>query len=81
MQLIKEKTNISPIVITDIQDKESREFLSNFSMGRVFNVPKSGFLSALLCVFPLQRLAYELTLAKGLNPDRPRNLAKELTTK
>jgi len=44
-------------------------------------VPKSGYLSALLCVIPLQRLAYDLTIVLGYDPDRPRNLAKELTTK
>jgi len=44
-------------------------------------VPKSGeAMSALLCVVPLQRLAYDTTIALGYNPDRPRNLAKELTT-
>jgi glucosamine--fructose-6-phosphate aminotransferase (isomerizing) len=48
---------------------------------RVFYVPKSGYLSALLCIMPLQRLAYDITIALGFDPDRPRNLAKELTTK
>jgi glucosamine--fructose-6-phosphate aminotransferase (isomerizing) len=52
-----------------------------FAEKRVFSVPKSGYMSALLCVIPLQRLAYDLTVALGYDPDRPRNLAKELTTK
>ena len=33
----------------------------------------------LLCVIPLQILAYKLSLARGLNPDMPRNLAKVVT--
>ena len=27
----------------------------------------------------LQKLAYEISIAKGLNPDKPRNLAKVVT--
>lgn len=70
-----------PIIVTDIKDKTLRDRLSKFSEGRMFIVQRSGFaLSALLCVLPLQRLAYDLTLALGYHPDRPRNLAKELTT-
>ena len=33
----------------------------------------------LLCVIPLQILAYKLSLSRGLNPDMPRNLAKVVT--
>eukprot|EP00475_Leptophrys_vorax_P020735 TRINITY_DN2845_c0_g1_i1.p1 TRINITY_DN2845_c0_g1~~TRINITY_DN2845_c0_g1_i1.p1 ORF type:complete len:694 (-),score=188.66 TRINITY_DN2845_c0_g1_i1:41-2122(-) len=39
-------------------------------------IPRNGPLTALLGIIPLQLLAYELALAKGLNPDKPRNLAK-----
>jgi len=70
-----------PIIVTDVKDKGLRERLNKFSQGRMFVVQRSGFtFSALLCVLPLQRLAYDLTLALGYHPDRPRNLAKELTT-
>ena len=69
------------IIVTDIKDKALREKLNQLSEGRIFFVQKSGIaLSALLCIIPLQRLAYELTLALGYHPDKPRNLAKELTT-
>jgi glucosamine--fructose-6-phosphate aminotransferase (isomerizing) len=30
----------------------------------------------LLCIFPLQLLAYSLSICKGINPDVPKNLAK-----
>lgn len=33
----------------------------------------------ILQVVPLQLLAYKLSIAKGINPDRPKNLAKTLT--
>ena len=81
MRKLKEKANILPIIITDVKDRPSREFFDSYADKRVFTVPRSGYLSALLCVMPLQRLAYDITVARGFDPDRPRNLAKELTTK
>ncbi len=36
-------------------------------------------LTALLSVIPLQLLAYRLSLARGIDPDFPRNLSKTLT--
>ena len=74
---------LQAIVITDCRDNATKQFLEAFCGGKefVFYVPRSGpFLSALLCVVPLQRLAYDITIALGYDPDRPRNLAKELTT-
>jgi len=71
------------IVVTDCRDSETMQFLEDFcgTEENIFRVPKSGpALSALLCVIPLQRLAYDTTIALGYDPDRPRNLAKELTT-
>jgi len=46
----------------------------------VFHVPDViEPLSPLLTVVPLQLLAYYITVAKGLDPDMPRNLAKSVT--
>ncbi len=36
-------------------------------------------LSAVTSIIPCQLLAYELAILKGINPDRPRNLAKSVT--
>ena len=84
MAKLKENgVKLLPIVITDCRDNPTMQFLDSFCGGpnHIFTVPKSGpFLSALLCVVPLQRLAYDITIALGYDPDRPRNLAKELTT-
>ena len=78
---MKQQVNFMPIIVTDIKDKALRERLSQFTEERIFFVQRSGAsLSALLCVIPLQRLAYDLTLQLGYHPDKPRNLAKELTT-
>lgn len=86
IEKIHEQAQFMPIIVTDIKDKTLRERMTAFTSGRIFFVQRSGYkydgftLSALLCVIPLQRLAYDLTLALGYHPDRPRNLAKELTT-
>lgn len=43
-------------------------------------IPRNaGDFAGLLAVFPLQLLALNVALLKGLNPDRPRNLAKSVT--
>ena len=35
----------------------------------------------LVCIVPLQLLAYHFAVARGLDPDKPRNLAKSVTVK
>jgi glucosamine--fructose-6-phosphate aminotransferase (isomerizing) len=42
-------------------------------------IPYNATFIHLLSVIPLQLLAYELSLSRGLNPDMPRNLAKVVT--
>ncbi|CAG0935665.1 glucosamine---fructose-6-phosphate aminotransferase (isomerizing) [Thermoflexales bacterium] len=43
-------------------------------------LPPSGpLLSPILAVLPLQLLSYQLSVARGCNPDFPRNLSKTLT--
>jgi len=37
------------------------------------------YITSILSVIPLQMLAYEMAIAKGNNPDQPRNLSKTLT--
>lgn len=85
MKTLKEKIpDLKSIIITDVKEKHIRDFFKAFVGGDadlIFTVPRSGYMSALLSVVPLQRLAYDMTVALGYDPDRPRNLAKELTTK
>jgi glutamine---fructose-6-phosphate transaminase (isomerizing) len=46
----------------------------------VINIPQAGpSLNSLLSVLPLQLLSYRLSLARGYDPDFPRNLSKTLT--
>jgi glucosamine--fructose-6-phosphate aminotransferase (isomerizing) len=42
-------------------------------------IPNNGPMTALLASVPLQLIAYELAVKKGINPDVPRNLAKAVT--
>jgi glucosamine--fructose-6-phosphate aminotransferase (isomerizing) len=59
------------IVITNISD---------YTNGDVnIYIPSNGILSSLISVVPLQLIAYKLSIAKGINPDKPRNLAKTVT--
>jgi glucosamine 6-phosphate synthetase-like amidotransferase/phosphosugar isomerase protein len=86
IETLKQDVDFLPIIVTDIKDQSLRDRLTTLTAGRIMYVQRSGTkydgftLSALLCVIPLQRLAYDLTMALGYHPDRPRNLAKELTT-
>jgi len=45
----------------------------------VICIPSNGPLTALLAVVPIQMIAYELSVLKGINPDKPRHLAKAVT--
>jgi len=79
-KLKSHNVKIFSVVITDCYNAE---FFTEFtgSKEQVFQVRRSGpALSALQFIIPLQRLAYDTTIALGYDPDRPRNLAKELTT-
>jgi len=43
-------------------------------------VPYNETFNDLLCVYPLQVIAYKIGIDKGINVDKPRNLAKCVTT-
>eukprot|EP00727_Mastigamoeba_balamuthi_P000643 m51a1_g10576 putative glutamine-fructose-6-phosphate transaminase (516) ;mRNA; f:100-2332 len=45
----------------------------------IVEIPTNGVLTALLAAVPIQILAYEISVLRGINPDRPRNLAKAVT--
>eukprot|EP00743_Colponemidia_sp_Colp-15_P007192 GILK01007766.1.p1 GENE.GILK01007766.1~~GILK01007766.1.p1 ORF type:complete len:710 (-),score=127.71 GILK01007766.1:231-2360(-) len=45
----------------------------------VISIPNNGPLTALLATIPLQMIAYELAIARNINPDKPRHLAKAVT--
>lgn len=45
----------------------------------VMEIPVCKPFASLLTLFPLQLVSYELARLKGINPDKPRNLAKTVT--
>ena len=61
------------IIITD------RASLADHVAHEVIEIPKDGTLAGLLATVPMQLIAYELAVMKGINPDKPRNLAKAVT--
>ncbi len=64
------------ITITDVPDNEMIKKLSNF----IIAVPKTREeLSSLINVIPLQLMSYFVADSKGINVDKPRNLAKSVT--
>jgi glucosamine--fructose-6-phosphate aminotransferase (isomerizing) len=68
----------SIIAIIEEGDEEIKALADDY-----VEVPKGipEVLSPIPFVIPLQLLAYYITLEKGYNPDRPRNLAKSVTVK
>jgi len=61
------------IIITDCPD-ELKELAQD-----IIVIPKNGVLTALLAILPIQLLAYEMSVKRGIDPDKPRNLAKAVT--
>ena len=61
------------IVITDKLE------LSDGLTSHPIVIPSNGPMTALGAVMPIQLIAYELAMLRGINPDTPRNLAKAVT--
>jgi len=45
----------------------------------IIYVPENKSYASLLGIIPIQLLAYHLSINKGINPDKPKNLAKVVT--
>lgn len=80
---------LTPKSISNIQEVVSRgaktlvvtnQDLTNVSFDYVVRIPETNSLiSPILSVVPLQLLAYYISKTKGLDVDKPRNLAKSVT--
>jgi glucosamine--fructose-6-phosphate aminotransferase (isomerizing) len=64
----------APILIISNDMTLSREVMCD-----VIYVPENKSYSSLLGIIPIQLLAYYLSINKGINPDKPKNLAKVVT--
>ena len=58
-----------------------RSSLDTNNVDFVVDLPTEGLLSSFYGNFVGQLIAYYISVAKGFNPDKPRHLSKELTTK
>ena len=67
-EIISRHANI--IYITDKQDCDKNNTII---------IPENKSFADLLCIIPLQIIAYKLAIKKGINPDMPQNLAKVVT--
>ena len=66
------------LAIIEERDDEIKSLVDDY-IEIVGDVP--GILSPILYIIPLQLLAYYIAVRKGLDPDKPRNLAKSVTVK
>lgn len=65
------KSRYAPILfITDRKDTEKENVLF---------IPENKTFRDLLSIIPLQLIAYQLSISRGINPDMPKNLAKVVT--
>jgi glucosamine--fructose-6-phosphate aminotransferase (isomerizing) len=69
-------------VITNVFDQQIASHLDSLA-DQVIQLPpetaKYTLLAPLTCIVPLQRIALDLALVRGLDPDKPRCLAKVVT--
>lgn len=59
------------ILITNIKQETDKDV--------IFIDEKNELIASILAVIPMQYLAYKVSTLKGINPDKPRNLAKSVT--
>ena len=58
----------------------TNQILPNGNFNYVINIPPTNpLISPILSVIPLQLLSYYISKNKGLDVDKPRNLAKSVT--
>ena len=65
----------SPIILITNQGSKSNSLENVVTI----NVRENTSYSSLLGAIPLQLIAYYLSIEKGINPDKPKNLAKVVT--
>ena len=80
---------LTPKTISNIQEVVTRgaktfivtnQNIDEHNFDEVIKIPRiNSFISPVLSVIPLQLLAYYISKEKGLDVDKPRNLAKSVT--
>ena len=67
------------ILITDLTNNELDSYIDNENVDYVLFIPYFDLLSPLVSIIPIELLSYSIAIKKGINPDKPRNLAKTVT--
>ncbi len=75
-QQIKSR-NATTILLTNAGEND----IETSGVDFLLRLPSEGILSSFYAVFIGQLIAYNLAVLKGYNPDKPRQLSKEITTK
>ena len=69
----------SPVFLITNQGSKSNSLTNSLQNVVTINVRENTSYSSLLGAIPLQLIAYYLSIEKGINPDKPKNLAKVVT--
>ena len=73
--LVEVKSRGAYVIVVTTQDKDVKKVANN-----TIYIPKTNkYFYPSLSVIPLQLIAYYITVSKGLDVDKPRNLAKSVT--
>ena len=72
-EIVKHKNPTLILITNAANDLETK------GVDFVVEIPNHGFLSSFYAIFIGQLLGYNICLEKDLNPDKPRNLSKEVT--
>ena len=84
--LLNNNVEYEPKVLNCYEEVASRKspiiFITNNSNMQKENtiyIPHNESFSSLLSIIPLQLIAYKISVLRGINPDKPKNLAKVVT--
>ena len=78
-ELVEKGENVDKDIVSFIENSLFTT-LTNVNFDFVIRIPEvDSLISPILSVVPLQLLAYYISKAKGLDVDKPRNLAKSVT--
>ena len=80
--LYKKRDHVVKSIIQELITREAKVIeISEYAEENEYSIklPANKTMTGLLSVIVLQLLSYNLSILKGINPDRPRNLAKVVT--
>ena len=75
----EDEVDIAPELELDLDRGERINKENTKEKTKILKIPKNQHYQEILAIVALQYLAYQISVAKGINPDKPRNLAKVVT--